>query len=141
MKIMGMLDTSNPPYAWEVGMVADEYVFPEGFIEILVPRPLESVVPDANWMMYNSATSVWEIPYHIGASMFRTWRTTQFNTWVDSGYMLVVDGNHKAQGTLQDWKDFKNALRDHPEHPNFPDPAYRPVFVNSLEVPEDPEEE
>ena len=41
----------------------------------------------------------------------------------------VQDG--RGTGLVSDWRDYRNALRDWPEHESFPDSAFRPVFVNT----------
>jgi len=41
----------------------------------------------------------------------------------------VQDG--RGTGLVSDWRDYRNELRDWPEHESFPDSAFRPTFINS----------
>lgn len=136
MRYWGRLATDEVGYATWYGEMVDEWEPPVelGLIELFTPF-------NYNWRnRYNLLTHVWEISPGILAGDERGWRGNTLAA-ADVPTLVAQDGNHKALGTYQDWQNYKNALRDWPEHPNFPDPAYRPVFINSLEVPEEPEEE
>ena len=58
----------------------------------------------------------------------RTWRDAELAK-ADIELNKVQDG--RGTGLVSDWRDYRNALRDWPEHESFPDSAFRPVFVNT----------
>ena len=59
----------------------------------------------------------------------RAWRDGEL-TKADIELYLVQDG--RGQGTVKNWRDFRNLLRDWPEHNEFPDSTYRPTFEDAV---------
>jgi hypothetical protein len=58
----------------------------------------------------------------------RTWRDAELAK-ADIELNKVQDG--RGTGLVSDWRDYRNELRDWPEHESFPDSAFRPDFVNT----------
>ena len=58
----------------------------------------------------------------------RAWRDAELAR-ADIELNKVQDG--RGTGLVSDWRDYRNVLRDWPEHESFPDSAFRPVFVNT----------
>ncbi len=58
----------------------------------------------------------------------RQWRDAELAK-ADIELNKVQDG--RGTGLVSDWRDYRNALRDWPEHESFPDSAFRPAFVNT----------
>ena len=54
----------------------------------------------------------------------RSWRNSELAR-ADIELNKVQDGG--GTGTVGDWRDYRNELRDWPEHANFPDSTKRPV--------------
>lgn len=78
------------------------------------------------WLRYDPVLDEWYWPAHATLQYERDWRETQWKD-ADVGLMLCAEGNAKAVGTVQDWKDYKNALRNWTEHPDFEvDSIHRP---------------
>jgi len=62
------------------------------------------------------------------AALERQWRNTELAK-ADIELNKVQDG--RGTGLVSDWRDYRNELRDWPEHEGFPDSAFRPTFINS----------
>lgn len=60
------------------------------------------------------------------ATAERKWRNDELAR-ADIELLKVQDGI--GTGNVQDWRDYRNALRDWPEHPEFPNQDYRPKFT------------
>lgn len=58
----------------------------------------------------------------------RAWRNSELAK-ADIELYKLQDG--RGTGLASDWSDYRNALRDWPEHESFPDSAFRPTFTNS----------
>lgn len=58
----------------------------------------------------------------------RQWRDAELAK-SDVELYKVQDG--RGTGLVSDWRDYRNALRDWPEHESFPEPAFRPFFINT----------
>ena len=58
----------------------------------------------------------------------RVWRNLELAK-ADIELNKVQDG--RGTGLVSDWRDYRNALRDWPEHESFPDSVFRPTFINS----------
>jgi len=58
----------------------------------------------------------------------RQWRDAELDK-ADVELYKVQDG--RGTGLVSDWRNYRNELRDWPEHESFPDSAFRPVFVNT----------
>lgn len=58
----------------------------------------------------------------------RQWRDQELAK-ADIELNKVQDG--RGTGLVSDWRDYRNGLRDWPEHESFPDSAFRPAFINS----------
>jgi len=58
----------------------------------------------------------------IKASEERAWRDSELNS-ADVELLKVQDG---GAGTVSEWRNYRNALRDYPQQPDFPN-GERPV--------------
>lgn len=58
------------------------------------------------------------------ASAERSWRDAELNR-ADIELNKVQDG--MGHGAVGEWREYRCALRDWPEHASFPDAAHRPV--------------
>ena len=58
----------------------------------------------------------------------RQWRDAELAR-ADIELNKVQDG--RGTGIDSDWRNYRNALRDWPEHDGFPDSTSRPVFVST----------
>ena len=58
----------------------------------------------------------------------RAWRDNELHI-ADIELNKVQDG--RGTGLVGDWRAYRNALRDWPETPGFPESEYRPAFTNS----------
>lgn len=58
----------------------------------------------------------------------RQWRDAELAR-ADIELNKVQDG--RGTGIESDWRDYRNSLRDWPEHDGFPDSTLRPVFLST----------
>lgn len=116
-------------YAWAAWDEGYEYI---GMHDDSSPPPsaIECTPPThpqfGGYMRYNPTVPEWYWPTEAVKRFERVWR---FEQWAgaDVGLMLAQDGNAKAVGTVQDWQDYKNALRDWPDNPSIePESVLRP---------------
>lgn len=57
----------------------------------------------------------------------RTWRDGQLAI-ADLAIMKLQDNDPSATFNLNKWRTYRIALRNWPQNPNFPNPAFRPVY-------------
>lgn len=102
--------------AWDEGYeyigMHDESSPPANTIECTEPYDVSMT----GYIRYDSSTSTWYWPTSAVLRYERIWRDQQWPA-ADVGLMLVQDSNSKSVGTIQDWQDYKNALRDWPDNP------------------------
>lgn len=58
----------------------------------------------------------------------RAWRDGELKR-ADTELLKVQDG--RGKGLTSDWRDYRNGLRDWPEHEYFPMESQRPVFISN----------
>lgn len=102
--------------AWDegfeyMGFIPEQYA-PVSAIECTAPTEPGRT----GYIRFNATTQEWYWPQSAVLRFERVWRQEQWPA-ADDGKRLVEDDNVKKVGTLQDWKDHKNALRDWPDHP------------------------
>lgn len=115
-KFIATFDVSYPP------------TVPSDWIQ--VPNP-----PPDHRAYWNFDTQEWYMLLEDIKDDERLWRNNQWPD-ADIGLFKAQEGASTAVGTTQGWINYKNALRDWPQHANFPDSAYRPQPPTATQSPE-----
>lgn len=112
--------------AWDEGYeyigLWEETSAPSSAVECTAPTEPDKV----GYIRFSTTLNDWYWPASAVLRFERNWRDQQWHE-ADVGLMLAQDDNAKAVGTVQDWQDYKNALRDWPDHPSIsPESGLRP---------------
>lgn len=68
------------------------------------------------------------LPEGTNEAIERAWRDSELAI-ADIELNKVQDG--RGIGLVSDWRDYRNELRNWPEHAGFPNSSYRPTFKNT----------